>query len=66
MAIFRQTQGPEGGVISGGKGPVIPSLSQNKEAGGAKVIINFIKIIIGLNKVKEDVKAFREVMSFFA
>ena len=58
MIIFRQTQGPEGGVISGGKGPVIPSPSQNKEAGR-------IKVLTALNKVREEVKAFREAMRAF-
>ena len=46
-----------GGIISGGKGPAIPSLLQNKEAGGVKANINLIKIITGLNKVKEKIKA---------
>ena len=58
MVIFRRTQGPVGGIISGGKGPVIPFLLRNKEAGGVKININLIKIITGLNKVREEVKAF--------
>ena len=51
-----------GGIISGGKGPVIPFLLRNKKAGRVKININFIKIIVGLNKVKEKVKALREVI----
>ena len=54
-----------GGVISGGKSPVIPFLLQNKEAGGVKVNINLIKIIADLNKVKEEIKTLREIISFF-
>ena len=45
-----------GNVISGGKGPVIPSLLQNREAGKVKININLIKIIAGLNKVREEIK----------
>ena len=44
--------------MSGGRGPVIPFLLRNKEAGGVKVNIGLIKIIINLNKVKEEVKTF--------
>ena len=51
--------------MSGGKGPIILSLLRNKEAGGAKAIISLIKIITGLNKVKEEVKTFWEIMFFF-
>ena len=47
-----------GGVIFGGKGSVIPFLLQNKEAGKAKVNTDLIKIIINLNKVKKEIKAF--------
>ena len=65
MDIFRRTRGPEGGAVSGGKSPVIPSLSRNKKAGGVKIITGLIKIIAGLIKVKEEVKILREVMSFF-
>ena len=54
-----------GGVISGGKGPVILFPLQNKEAGGAKVNTGLTKIIAGLNKVKEEVKTLREVMRTF-
>ena len=54
-----------GGVIFGGKGPVIPFLLQDQEAGKVKVNINLVKIIIGLNKVREEVKTLREVISFF-
>ena len=49
----------------GGKGPVIPFLLRNKKAGKAKVNIGLIKIIIGLNKVREKVKTLREVIFFF-
>ena len=65
MVIFRRIQGPVGGVVSGGKGPVILFLLRDKEAGGVKVNINFIKIITGFNKVREEVKALREVKFFF-
>ena len=51
--------------MSGGKSPAILFLLQNKEAGGVKVNTGLIKIVIGLNKVKEEVKALREVMFFF-
>ena len=44
--------------MSGGKGPVILFLSRDREAGGAKVFIT-------LNEVREEVKAFREVMRVF-
>ena len=54
-----------GNVISGGKGPAIPSLLQDKEAGRAKVNTGLIKIIAGFNKVKEKVKTLREIISFF-
>ena len=54
-----------GGVISGGRSPAIPFLLRNKEAGGVKANTGFIEIIIGLNKVKEEVKTFREIISFF-
>ena len=54
-----------GGIISGGKGPAIPSLLQNKETGRINTNINLIKIIINLNKIKEEVKTLREVISFF-
>ena len=65
MVIFRRIRGPVGGVVSSGKGPVIPFLLRNKEAGGVKVNTGLIKVITGLNKVKEKVKTFREVISFF-
>ena len=54
-----------GGVIFGGKDPVIPFLLRNKEAGGVKVNISLIKVIINLNKVREEVKTFREIIFFF-
>ena len=65
MIIFGQTRGPVGGVMSGGKGPAIPSLLRDREAGKAKTNINLIKIITGLNKVKEEIKTLREAISFF-
>ena len=33
--------------------------------GGVEVNINLIKIVINLNKVREEIKAFREVVFFF-
>ena len=65
MVIFGQTQGPVGGVISGGKGPAIPSPMRNKKAGKVKINTGLIKIITGLNKVKEKIKTLREIISFF-
>ena len=53
------------GVMSGEKGPVILSLLRNKEAGRVKVNTGLIKIIISLNKVREKVKALREVIRVF-
>ena len=46
-----------GGVISGGKDPAVLSLLRNREAGGVKINTNFIKIVVSLNKIKEEVKA---------
>ena len=54
-----------GGVISGGRGPAVPFLLQDKEAGGVKVNIGLIKIITNLNKVREEIKTLWEVISFF-
>ena len=54
-----------GGVVSGGKGPVIPFLLRDKEAGGAKVNTGLIKIITGFNKVKKEIKALREIIRIF-
>ena len=54
-----------GGIISGGKNPVILFLLSNKEVGGVKINTGLIKIVIGFNKVREEVKTFREVISFF-
>ena len=54
-----------GGVVFGGRGSAVPSLLRDREAGGVKVNTNLIKIVTGFNKVKEEVKAFREVISFF-
>ena len=55
MVIFRRAWEPEGGTISGGENPVIPSSPGNREKGGAKAIIN-------LTKVKKEIKSFREIM----
>ena len=49
--------------MSGGRNPAIPSLLRNKEAGGAKANTDLIKIVTGLNQVKEEIKTLREVMS---
>ena len=65
MIIFRRIRGPVGGIISGKKDPVIPFPLRNKKAGKVKVNINFIKIIIGLNKIKKEIKTLREVIFFF-
>ena len=54
-----------GGIISGGKNPVIPFLLRNKEAGRVNVNTNLIKIIINLNKIKEKIKTLREIIFFF-
>ena len=51
--------------MSGGRGPVILFLLQNREAGRAKANINLIKIIIGLNKVKKEIKNLSEGYIFF-
>ena len=51
--------------MSGEKGPVILSLLRNQEAGRVKVIISLIKTIIGLDKIKEEIKTFSEVISAF-
>ena len=42
--------------MSGGRSPVVLFLLRDREAGGVKVNIGFIKVIIGLNKVKKEVK----------
>ena len=65
MVIFGRTRGPVGGVISGGRGLVIPFLLRDREVGGVKVNIGFIKIVIGLNKVREEVKTLRDVVCIF-
>ena len=57
MVIFRRIRGPVGGVMFGGKGPVIPFLLRDKEVSGVKINTGLIKIIVSLNKVKEEVKA---------
>ena len=51
--------------MSGGKGPIILSLLRNKKVGKVKVNTGLIKIIINLNKVKEEIKTFREIIFFF-
>ena len=56
MVIFKRIQRPVGGIIFGGKGPVVLFLLRNKEAGKVKVNTGLIKIIINLNKVKKKVK----------
>ena len=65
MVIFGQTRGPVGGIMFGKKGPVILSLLRNKKAGKVKANTSLIKIIINLNKVKEEIKTLREIISFF-
>ena len=65
MVIFGRTRGPVGGAMSGGKGPVIPFLLRDKEAGGVKVNTGLIKIIAGLNKARKKVKTLREVIRVF-
>ena len=65
MVIFGRTRGPVGGVISGGKGFIIPSLLRDRETGRVKANIGLVKIITGLNKVKKKIKTLREVISFF-
>ena len=57
MVIFKQTQGPVGGIIFGGRNPAVPFPLQNKEVGRVKINTGLIKIVIGLNKVKEEIKA---------
>ena len=54
-----------GGVISGGRNPIIPFPLRNRKAGGVKVNTGLIKIIINLNKVKEKIKTLREIIFFF-
>ena len=54
-----------GGIISGGRNPAIPFPLQNKEAGKVKVNTGLIKIIINLNKVREEIKTLREIIYFF-
>ena len=54
-----------GGVIFGGRGPVVPSLLRNKEAGRVKINTGLVKIVISLNKVKEEIKTLREIIFFF-
>ena len=65
MVIFRRTYEPVGDAVSGRKDPAIPSPLRDREAGGAKIDTGFIKIITGLNKVREEVKTLREVIRIF-
>ena len=65
MVIFRRTRGPVGGIMFGGRNPVVLFLLRDREAGGVKVNTGFIKIVTGLNKVKEEIKIFRKVICFF-
>ena len=51
--------------MSGGRGPVVLFLLRDKEVGKVKVNTGLIKIITNLNKVKEEIKTLREVISFF-
>ena len=54
-----------GGVISGGRGPAVPSPLRNREAGGVKANTGLVKIVINLNKVKKKIKTLREAVFFF-
>ena len=65
MVIFKRTRGLVGGIVSGGKGLIIPSPLQNREAGKVKANTGLVKIIINLNKIKEEIKTLQEVISFF-
>ena len=65
MAIFRRIRGPVGGVIFGGRNPIILFLLRDKEVGKVKANIGLIKIVISLNKVREKIKTLREVIFFF-
>ena len=65
MIIFRRTQRPVGGIISGGKNPAVPSLLRDREIDGAKVNTNLIKIITNLNKIKKKIKTFWKIISSF-
>ena len=65
MVTILLHRGPVGDVMFGRKNPVIPFLLQDKEAGKVKINTGFIKIVAGLNKVKEEVKTLREIISFF-
>ena len=51
--------------MSGGRGPVVPFPLRDREVGGVKANTGFIKVIIGLNKIREEIKALREVVFFF-
>ena len=53
-----------GGIIFGGKNPIIPFLLRDRETGGIKANTGLIKIVIGLNKVREKIKTLREAISF--
>ena len=64
MVIFKRIQGPMGGIISGGKNPVIPFLLRDKEAGRVKANTGLIKIIININKIKKRLKPFGRLYPF--
>ena len=51
--------------MSGEKSLVIPFLSRDKKAGKVKIIINLIKMIASLNKVREEIKTLQEIIYFF-
>ena len=51
--------------MSGGRGPAVPFLLRDKEADKTKANIGLIKIVINLNKVKEEIKALREIIRIF-
>ena len=65
MVIFGRTRGPIGGAVFGEKGPVIPFLLRDREAGKVEINTGLIKVIVGLNKVREEVKTLWEIISFF-
>ena len=54
-----------GGVISGGRDPVILFLLQDREAGKVKINTGLIKIVINLNKIRKKIKTLWEIIFFF-
>ena len=56
MVIFKRTQGPVGNIISGGKGPAIPSPLQNREINRVKANTGLTKVVINLNKLRRRLK----------